>query len=315
MNKVLRIMLLLTTLIVIVMLSGCKLAREVKIKSQQEDELIGAVITQEYVNLFDWNSYLKDNFQEIMNGHNTVASGTEYEQRLYATKKIVTTHGFETIDYEFEGMEGISMIIPTTYKPEINHTEIVSQCDPEITDIHVTTEEGSSAVEGTIRYVPQEETMFYLNPVYQTASGEVYLCSGTGLSVSTVSDGEPQSHGASSQTISQTYKEEFNGETTERKYTIKINYEPQPDNEEYIIKQFNEQDQLIYEQVVDSETIPESIKKQEGTEYLLVEGISYNKIGERVVARSIVKENETAINCYFANESSIMSTHSIIIEQ
>jgi hypothetical protein len=159
----------------------------------ENDKLIGVYITTEYLDLFDYTGYLRDNYENangkiIMEGNND-----SYQGRLYAKlieKTIINEDGSETAarpEYVFEGVEGFPYYCYNTVDEHGSCSTIKG--DEAVSDGHNyvgSTDEGSSVtLEGIIYMSPRKIIgPYYLNPVYQTEDGRIYMVSGSGTSMS-----------------------------------------------------------------------------------------------------------------------------------
>lgn len=176
-------------IMLMLLLSGCSLAREDAGEEGQvnTDRLVGAFVTTEYLSLFDMEAYINDNIDEIMDG-GTISAGnnSEYDGRIYAT---VEKHdSTEPSDWEirFGDIEGICFF-NAKWQNEGEEPFSMLTCGDEIWDLHQQfnmTDEGEFvSISGTMYALfnkEMEEITFYLNPVYQTESGELYVTSGMG---------------------------------------------------------------------------------------------------------------------------------------
>lgn len=164
----------------LLLLCGCQLAdpnagpeAETKL-----DKLVGAFITTEYLDLFDAETYIKDNIGSIQDGI-IPADDPKYSRKIYATP---VEHG-----YAFPDLEGI-LIASFWVKTDAEGywSSIVSNDGlSDISRKYESTDTGSSIAHSANIYVPcnSGDVVFYLNPVYQTQEGDVYLTSGTGASM------------------------------------------------------------------------------------------------------------------------------------
>lgn len=166
-----------------ILLCGCTLAREDmgSTPAQGSDKLIGVYITNEYIDTFDFEAYINDNHAGITNGSMVSQSDTAaYMGRLYAQKQ-------ENGDYVFPDTDGISFYC-SQFEDEIgiyvgNYMD-AGICDA---DISLDSADGSNGIKlsGTIYAIAGRSSyVFYLNPVYQASTGEIYLIPGSGLSTS-----------------------------------------------------------------------------------------------------------------------------------
>lgn len=192
--------------VIMIMSTGCQLAQEDQgEKAVVQDRLAGVFITTEHLDLFDMEAYLEDNW----NGESEIAveDTSAYQGRIYASR--VGEGDYES--YEFQGLEGMLLadflIQPEGYNEDQAYWS--SEADEGLNDIHTSLnsrDDGQdTGIEGTIYLSTRgPEKVYYMNPVYQTESGEVYLTAGTGCNY------DPQVGGAMSQTMteSRTYAED-----------------------------------------------------------------------------------------------------------
>lgn len=182
---------MLVALLCISFLCGCSLAKEDAGEEEQtnmEDRLVGVVITTEHLDLFDVEAFLNDNINELTNEKVELTNTSKYNGRIYAT---VDKHGSEEPqDWElvFEGLKGIHFINATCYEEDEEPFKMGFIGD-EIFDVNQhfsTTDEGEfMELSGSIYALMDENTEstnFYLNPVYQTSTGEIYVTTGNGIS-------------------------------------------------------------------------------------------------------------------------------------
>ena len=92
----------LALLLALCLLSGCSLARPEAEEGNgmSQDMMIGVFITREYLDLFDFERYLEDNLNTVVNGGGEISpeDSEKYGGRLYAEK---TGEGY---DFGIEGM-------------------------------------------------------------------------------------------------------------------------------------------------------------------------------------------------------------------
>ena len=82
----------------ILLFSGCSLAKEdagkevLDSEKISQDRLIGVVVTEEHLDLFDFESFLNDNINQIIKGKDVDGSmDKKYQQAIYAT---IDKHGY-----------------------------------------------------------------------------------------------------------------------------------------------------------------------------------------------------------------------------
>lgn len=89
--------------------------------SQRDDgQFIGVFITTEHLDLFDFEGYINDNANKLINGgSNIIEDNKKYQGRMYATltnQTLTSEESREAIsvkDYVFEGIEGMAFFAAT----------------------------------------------------------------------------------------------------------------------------------------------------------------------------------------------------------
>ena len=178
MNRRIFLAILLTALIC---LCGCRLAKDQA--DTPEDILVGILVTDEYLDLFDFDGYFEDNANRILSGGEiSAADSAKYEGRLWATP----VDG-DASAYDFGGVNGQALM-------SLNLVDTATG-DPYrsfFSDDAFTTN-SCAIVDGDDEYsVELSATMYiataagkrvtaYLNPVYQTADGGIYATTGQGI--------------------------------------------------------------------------------------------------------------------------------------
>ena len=176
---------------------GCSLARPdagEESAAQAADRLIGCFITTEYIDLFDFESYFEDNVSELVNGGEISSqSAMEYQGRIYAelveefyTDSKGETHS--TWTYKFTGLEGVAYYAPLVEDSEGEYITFETGEGLQKVNNKVNSTDAGYGVElSAALYVPidtvnvaENEFCYYMNPVYQTSDGSVYLMAGSG---------------------------------------------------------------------------------------------------------------------------------------
>lgn len=275
----------------------------------QPDKLIGVLVTPEYLDLFNFDSYFEDNIDALTanNGVVTIDS-SEYEGRLYATlvdNTVVDSFGErKTPEYVFENVEGY-LFYTATMKDEYG-TYSSGSSDEAFSDGHSvfhSLDEGERIeIQSTI-YVSTLSDIhtFYYNPVYQTADGKVYALSGTGHSygselteglTNTVSYEESSSHTANGVTITDSMRVE-----------VTCKYVNPPTS--IVITQMNDNNQILTSTVYEPDKLPDSITPMDETDYILLEILATDYYGNQVSNRELFEDNDTYLEPYYCREDGI----------
>ena len=250
------------------------------------DRLIGVLITKDLLDLFDDEKLFEDNIDKIINGETIIdnKNSSKYMGRLYATRvetSIVTETGdtHQTTDFVFEGVDGIRFIMPfIKNESDDSRSFWTTNIDEGIMDANTglsRTDAGEGiSLKGTV-YVNQEDNtgFLYLNPVYQTASGEVYV----------MSDGGSQLNITHKRTVSSTEKlgnkiSTFNSSVEIATLTIK-----KPIG--ISLLQFNEKNELLEKADYIPGSLPERIDSLPGAQYIIVETTSESGVSREIFQR------------------------------
>lgn len=264
-------------------LGGCQLARPDLQKEAQPDRLIGMYITQEYVDLFDFDRYLNDHIGRFASGKNLAVDGGEsrkYENRLYAVYQMKDS---ETGEYVFEGLEGICFFVPVS-----EDGTFAAQADAEVTDVTLNVSDQGEAMEGTIFCPTGEDARFYCNPVYQTGDGQVYLLSGTGIS-GNLTDGA-----SFSQSLEEKRTVNANGEETEEQFCVSVTICGQDAYSRHVIAWMDAQDQKLEETAYSADEVPDFVAAPADAAYLICSSYQMESGGREKVRRQVVELSEEA---------------------
>lgn len=282
--KIKVISIVIALCILVAVLSGFQLKKsEGGNGSTLGDRLIGTLITTESLNTFDMEKYLNENIGEIIKDKNSVVSPEEsqnYNNKIYArmiTKETETEDG-ETVshkEYVFDDINGYWIFdakIPST-ETEESYTCLCSEGGLSNIQSKVHhTDNGVEEIELTADiYYSYEKwgTVFYMNPVYQEADGDIYCVEGMGHSV----NGDKSSVGSDakgSQTLTDKITVNENGEETVYQSKITVNYIPVyvPYKTSFVF--MNEDNKAISASEFDTHQVPYELNVPKGTEYVLV---------------------------------------------
>lgn len=285
------------------MFTGCQLAVEESTETQAnlseiEEVMAGDILCGVFLSMEDlfWKekSYLTDeDFQKALEGEAVDFYEKKVEgDRIYATlKKEVDENGYEHEEYVFEGCEGIGLFTYYEVKEgQMPCSTLGSGTEDSAADIHVyynKTDNGSeNKVEATI-YINKEKIKEYedefgdsiLNvySVFQTNTGELYLKEETFV---VVSDGFGLK-------LEDTVTSDISG--TEEQYTgiVDLTFEVVKPADKTYVYEMNESNQVINTIAIDNGDIPNKIKVNQDTEYVVVE----EYMGEELIDRDMVNMN------------------------
>lgn len=297
-----RIIVCILSLALLLSLCGCRLAQpDEGGEGVRRDRLIGCYVTTEHLNLFDMEAYLNDNIGRLSGGGNITLDGdtSQYQGRIYAelvTETLTNENGesYEYSEYRFTELEGISLFAPTVNKD--GESYITSVTDTPVNDVHF----GSKSIdngtgvetqgvdlEGTV-YIPADgrAAKFYMNPVYQSDDGSVYLTAGSGLQYDTTLGG------ASTLSLSDEQTRTVNGEES-ISYTaaVKMNFDAVAVPTLVRVIEMDAENSVLKTVDIIPGELPETYEPLGGTAYLLLETYTADEEGNEVIARSIAEKD------------------------
>lgn len=268
-------------------LTGCQLAQPDS-AAQGQDRLVGMLVTEEALDLFDFEAYVQDHAGQLVHGGElTEADMQPYEGRLYATltsKTLYSDDGStaQTREYVFEGVNGISCFAAAVPATETETSYLATISDAALSDGQMNlsyTDAGYDIdLTATIYVSPQSYMTFYFNPVYQTPDGQVYAVSGSCIS-SDLTSGE----------VSHTLEEEStlteNGASTGQRTSVKISIAAMDPPETIVLLQMDESAQVLSQETYSPEALPEEWTLDAETAYLIAETHSGSRVTRELLDR------------------------------
>ena len=302
-------------------LSGCQLAQKDTGEDSATAHIIGVFITTEYLDLFDAEAYLSDQFVGTSIGDASFSENSDrYDGRYYATLQTITNlHGSDSkttyYEYQFPELNGFSFF-------SANHPDSVdasvylsSNYDSAISDIHTSifvTDAGERVeLTGTLNLsMSYTNKQIFINPVYQTEDGSVYVESGDSFM-----QGCTTSEGAfMTQTISDTTTTTNNGVSESKGNTVALSiaflYAP----EKIVVIQMDQNNEVVKKSEFIPGTLPETLKPEAATEYIVVETHKKDAEGSPLVTREMYTKEDDAVSSYYARADGICVNQSASLE-
>lgn len=308
-----KILAIFLAVLILFTTSGCQLAIEDKGEQTGQDRLIGVLITDKYLDLFDMEGYLKDNFNKYSSGGiiNIDSADSKYQGRLYATLTTRTLRDdtgktFETREFVFDNIEGIpyfSARVPATYEDAGFATSV---SDEAISDGHISIHHGDdeekTSLEGTI-YVSmgQAAKSRYINPVYQSADGSVYAISGSGIMLA----GEQGEGSTYTQTLDETTTVRENGKSKTVSFNIKISLSIMIPPEKIVIMQMDKDSNIISKTEYFPGKLPETLTPEAGADYIIVESYKRDSENNLITSRSIYDRKNQNLETFYCRDDGI----------
>jgi hypothetical protein len=274
-----------------------------------QDRLVGMLVTSEYLDLFDAESYFNDHAAELMNGGIIEGDTSAYQGRLYATlvEESYTDeagNAHTQKKYTFDGVDGIEYFYARMEDGQGSYSAAYG--DEAVADGHNYfnfSDDGDDVkLEGVIYVDPSSAGMIhFFNPIYQAADGSIYAVAGSSIS-SDVNGSEGEAY---SQTISSTYTETVNGkvvtDSTSVKITIGIMFTPT----RIRVVQFDAQGGILAGDEYLPGALPESIAPQRSAAYIVVETYKTAPDGTVIVSRTLYEQDDESMETFHARADGI----------
>lgn len=303
---------------------GCSLAVPDAGNKTSGDRLIGAFITREYLDLYDTEAFLKEHAGKPTGSKQL--SGTDLlpdQTKLFAT--VEKNGSASPFDWEvsFPGAEGICFFSPL-WQDEYGGEYQGSVFDPVICEVnhelHTVEQEDSLELSGTIYQTPKtgsgEDMRFYLNPVFQTTQGDIYLMSGTGCSVrqadAEISEGEQ-----ASSSLTDERKLTVNGETKTEKTSVTVKFGVMYEPVKVTFCQMDAEHQVLKEETFEPKDVPDRLHTEPGTAYILAETEKISPFGKRMVTRAVYENRQgedDALQSYQMMENGVVLRKEVAVK-
>lgn len=266
-------------------ITGCQLAQPNAVVSPDKDELIGGFITREPLELGDLEAYFK-NHPEALGRQNPIYPSEINGSRLYAD---LIESGGDSREYVFKDLAGIPFFIARMkdnsggYHTATHTSESIRKGNTEV--FYSDTEE-RVVLTGTVYYEPTGgDQTFYVNSVYQSPDGRVYLTAGSGISSS---PGPNDISGIMSSQLDSTVTTTRNGQPMTTIHQFKISFEGKRLAQKLRVLQMDGENRLIHETELDPLKLPKDLSVDSAAAYLILEEYTPNQTGKLEVIRSII---------------------------
>lgn len=288
MNKRLYILILILILAATT-LSGCQLAKPQASETQEQDQLIGIYVTTEYVDTFEVGEITIKNGEPVIESTSGKLYASEYDPKIGTC--------------EFDGYDGI-LFANNTYTDENGVVNTGVTQNAYVTDVNIAIYDSSESIEGTLIVGNRKVISLYMNPVYRTVDDQIYLMSGSGLSM------DIDSGVSGNKTISESNTLTSDGHTTTNSFSVTMNYVCEEAIDLFRIKYINQEDALINTIDINPNSIPDELNLASDVAYLIVEQIQ----DDEVIKRSLIVD-ESYLSLHFFMDESVAKHYAIPINR
>lgn len=167
------------------------------------------------------------------------------------------------------------------------------------------THEMSEMNETANMYGDLDVTTTYINPVYQSDDGKVYVVGGQGMSMG----GDQTEGSAFSQKLEETITVTENGKAKTMTTVINISFKIMLPPEKVVILEMDEASSIVNKKEYKSGKLPESVTPTTNTDYFIVESYKTDFDGNEKVSRAVFSKEDQAL------ESFRMIKNGIIVKQ
>lgn len=297
----------IAVLMILTLFGGCQLAVDDSGRSG-DDMLCGVFITFEYLE----SDFNEENIDVPLNRNGNPNEIIFPETRIYA--KRIDNGG--SVNYVFDDLEGIRFFGVEVDDLEQNENYYKTVIDSEIVDGNVNVNVGDSSVNrslsGTVYFDVHYPCTIYANPVYQTPEGDVYVTNGSGMSF-----GRMQVEGSQgTTTLSETKTITEDSKKTSSTLEVEIKVEGANSNNKVVLKQMGSDDQLIAEEVIVKDNIPESMQLLPDQEYLIMEEHCTDFEGNTVIKRTLLDiDKKETLEVRFTGDNGIVQTYPVTLQK
>lgn len=313
-QKLLMITLLFSLMI---SLNSCSLAKK-DAGNDAKDTLIGAFITDDYLDLFDMDTYLNENASTIFRNQNTTVNNSgEYINPLYATIDRRNHRDPAYWEISFDGISGLNLLAPVCEDsvPCFSTKSSDGICDIK-SDLHESDNGRETTLSGTVYTVPRasaDGSAYYVNPVYQTADGKIYAVPGSGISTASASE--------EGETMSTSFSDQSNttepGRTRTEKSTVTIQFASMFKPVKITLVQMDKENKVVKQEVFIPGNLPEELTAEKDTAYFLIKTEKKTPDGTTVIARSIYEqkasEEENPLETFFSVDNGIITKQHTVV--
>jgi len=254
-----------------------------------EDKLIGVLITQDYL---DIQGRL---YADVL----TITSTNEETGEIHETEKIV-----------FSKLIGIPYFSPIVGATGEHESYTATMSDDAISNGHIHINIGddhnSKTMTGTIFITPSgTEYTFYINPVYQSTDGSVFIESGDAIFMS----GITAIGSAMSNTLEAVTSVTENGVTKTDSFSISISISVMPFPEMIRIVQMSADNVLVSQTDYKPGEVPEIYSPEADTAYIVIETHSRDEEWSAILTREIFDRGNEHFETFYARTDGVCIKH------
>lgn len=309
---------ILLSLVLLLTMTGCRLAQAEQQTIPADDRLVGVFVTEDYLNLTDMDAWFRDHTEDVLQGREPdLQSMEEYQNRIWAELQDITDYNddgeaIHTQKYVFPDLDGVFWYASYMQGRDGEDPYWTSHGAEGISEaqfgIHNINGKEHITMEGTI-YVRNQDGIigFYFNPVYQTPDGQVYLTGGNGTSCSN----EDQTGVSFTHTMTEEHTRTENGEETGEGSEIRIQVKTMELPQMYVLHCMNADHGTLEEWMYLPGELPEELQLPAETAYVLLEIHELDGQDQPVLRYEVYDRQDEQLQAYHALENGICAAQSV----
>ncbi len=291
---------LMVLVLLIITLTGCQLA-QADGDISNEDSLIGVFLTIDDIDFYSMIEDTEISMEDLKNGN--FPQGKIYADLDYhISTNVETGEEFEVWEYEFPTLNGVFLGSPNRVNDDVREFMNIGYG---ISNMHFAVGGDKESISGTAYMVPKDSNTVYVNQIYQSSNGEVYVTSGNIYSY----EGDSRLGSSSEYKIVEARTITENGVTSEKAFEVEVTVEFIYPTGTMEIIQMDKNDKVLVKNSYEAEIIPERIVLDKDTEYVVVKSAS--KDIEEV---QIYNSNDLGISYFIEEDNGFCVQNSVSMD-
>lgn len=287
------------------LLAGCQLAKPDAESGQAQDRLIGVLVTTEPLDMMD-SAYTEpvtihlsaSDLRKLEQGDGSVL---DFPERKYEAQLITEDDGRQV--WSFDHLGGWAILSPTMYEDGEEYIASYSTnglCEVQTHIKSVNEDVNELELSAALYQVSgAEDTVFEMNPIYQTADGLVYATPGTGAFSSGV--GAEGIH--CTQTLNAEVITTAGSAASTCRSEVAVSFGRMYRPKSVILLQMDRNGTVLSREEYEPGALPDSIIPEKETAFFIVETVKRDPNGAEVITAELVDQGDASFSTFYAEGS------------
>ena len=298
-------LIIIVVCLLIGLLGGCTLAQPDAGSEQTKDRLIGVLVTTEPLDMMD-SEYTEpvtvhlsaSDFRKLEQGDGSVL---DFPERKYEAQLITEDDGRQV--WSFDHLGGWAILCPTMYEDGEEYIASYSTnglCEVQTHIKSVNEDVNELELSAALYQVSgAEDTVFEMNPIYQTADGLVYATPGTGAFSSGV--GAEGIH--CTQTLNAEVTTAAGSAASTYRSEVAVSFGRMYRPESVILLQLDRNGTVLSREEYEPGALPDSITPEATAAFFIVETVKRDPEGNEVITAELVDQSDASFSTFCAEGS------------